>query len=194
MKFIEIKNRLSKYSVGIAGAGGLGSNCAAALVRCGIGHLIIADFDRIDASNLNRQFFFTDQIGQLKVEALKTNLLRINPDLKIDILAKKLQAQDLIREFGKVDVLVEAFDKADQKEMLIETALEEWPDRPLVIGIGLAGYGNCERLEIRNSENLYICGDRTEEVSLENPPIATRVGIVAHMQADKTIELLLTNK
>ena len=81
MKFEEIKSALIDKKVGIAGAGGLGSNCAAALVRCGLGKLVIADFDHIEESNLNRQFYFRDQLGKIKIEALRENLLRINPDL-----------------------------------------------------------------------------------------------------------------
>lgn len=191
MNFIEIQKRLSKYSVGIAGAGGLGSNCAVALVRCGIGRLVVADFDTIEPGNLNRQYYFRDQIGQFKVDALKENLLRINPDLKIDIIKKMLDRKSLISTFKNVHVLVEAFDHAEQKEMLVETALETWPDRPLVIGIGMAGFGKIEILKIHVSGNLYICGDGTEEIGPDNPPIAPRVGIVANMQADKTVEILL---
>ena len=73
-------NALGSACVGIAGAGGLGSNCAMHLVRSGIGKLVIADFDTVNESNLNRQFFFRDQVGRVKVEALRENLLRINPE------------------------------------------------------------------------------------------------------------------
>ena len=62
MTFQQIKEHLSHFSAGIAGCGGLGSNCAVALARCGIGKLVLADFDVIQESNLNRQYFFFDQI------------------------------------------------------------------------------------------------------------------------------------
>ena len=58
MTFPEIKEKLSGKTVGIAGCGGLGSNAAVALARVGIGKLIVADFDVIIESNLNRQYFF----------------------------------------------------------------------------------------------------------------------------------------
>ncbi len=58
MNFNQIKERLKNKTVGIAGCGGLGSNCAVALARVGVGKLIIADFDIIEESNLNRQYFF----------------------------------------------------------------------------------------------------------------------------------------
>jgi len=77
-------NKIRSVKIGIAGEGGLGSNCAMNLVRCGFDNFIIMDFDKIDASNLNRQFYFAEQIGMLKTEALKQNLKRINPDVKIE--------------------------------------------------------------------------------------------------------------
>ncbi|MCD6331948.1 MAG: sulfur carrier protein ThiS adenylyltransferase ThiF [Bacteroidales bacterium] len=191
MKFEEIKSVLSECSVGIAGAGGLGSNCAAALVRIGLGHLVIVDFDRIEESNLNRQYYFRDQIGQPKVVALKDNLLRINPFLDLTISQEVLIPGNIPDFFEDVDLLIEAFDKADQKAMLIETALAVWPDRPVISGSGLAGYGDFASLQIVRSGSLYICGDQTHETGDETPPIAPRVGIVSHMQANLALELLL---
>ena len=58
MKIFKIRDHLSRFRVGIAGAGGLGSNCAVSLARSGIGTLVISDFDVIEPGNLNRQYFF----------------------------------------------------------------------------------------------------------------------------------------
>ncbi|HPT10001.1 MAG TPA: ThiF family adenylyltransferase, partial [Bacteroidales bacterium] len=76
MTYEEIRGRLSRKRVGIAGCGGLGSNCAIALARVGMGTLVIVDFDRLSLSNLNRQYYFRDQVGMKKVEALADNILR----------------------------------------------------------------------------------------------------------------------
>ena len=70
----EIARKLKEASVGIAGAGGLGSNIAMALARAGVGHLLIVDFDKVEESNLNRQYYFRDQIGEFKVEAIRENI------------------------------------------------------------------------------------------------------------------------
>ena len=191
MKFPELKAILNNKTVGIAGAGGLGSNCAVALTRSGIGKLVIADFDIVEESNLNRQFYFHDQLGENKVDAIEENLLRINPDLNISTHFIKLTCNNIPDVFEHVDVLIEAFDLADQKEMLIETALEYWPERPLVVGSGMAGIGNINDLGIKKYGNLYVCGDETEEVGPNNPPLAPRVGIVAHMQADIVLSILI---
>ena len=191
MTFETIKTAMKNCIVGIAGAGGLGSNCAAALVRSGIGNLIIADFDTISESNLNRQFYFFDQIGEAKVVALKENLLKINPDVHIIAHNIKLNETNILEIFKNCNVVVEAFDIAEQKEMLIETILAFFPDKPLVAGLGMAGYGNTNSLKARKVDNLYICGDEHSEISENNPPLAPRVGIVASMQANVVLELLL---
>jgi sulfur carrier protein ThiS adenylyltransferase len=87
--------------IGIAGAGGLGSNVAVNLVRSGVDEIKIADFDVIEQSNLNRQFYFKDQIGQNKVNALFENLKRINPQIKLQIIQRKLERENLKEIFSQ---------------------------------------------------------------------------------------------
>jgi len=185
------KDILKTKCVGIAGCGGLGSNCAVALARVGIGKLIIADFDIIIESNLNRQYFFYDQIGQKKVLALKENINRINPTVIVEAHDIKLTPKDILSIYKDCDVIVEAFDLADQKQMIIETVLSEMPERPIVSGVGLAGWGDSNSIKIKQIGNLYICGDQKKEVSEFAPPLAPRVGIVANMEANVVMEILL---
>lgn len=187
----KIKSKLQDYTVGIAGCGGLGSNCAVALARTGIGKLIVADFDNIEESNLNRQYFFRDQIGKAKSLALKEIIHKINPEVSVEAHVVKLGPKNIPLLFREADVVIEAFDLKEMKLMLIETMLQEFPEKPLVIGTGLAGWGNNEILNSRKEGNLYICGDETYEVSEEHPPLAPRVGIVANMQANVVLEILL---
>jgi sulfur carrier protein ThiS adenylyltransferase len=194
MKFDQIKEILSAKKIGIAGCGGLGSNCAVALVRSGISNLVLADFDVVEASNLNRQFYFFDQLGQSKVYTLEENLELINPDVHVQSFDVKLNEKNIPEIFAGCDVIVEAFDRAEMKEMIIVTVLEEMPDTPLVVGSGMAGFGNNNSITSRQEGNLYICGDEKSEVSEDNPPLAPRVGIVAHMQANLVLEILLKDK
>jgi sulfur carrier protein ThiS adenylyltransferase len=194
MTFEEIKSKLKNYTIGIAGAGGLGSNCAVALARVGVGKLIISDFDIVNESNLNRQYFFRDQLGVKKVTALKENIERINPEIEIITNDIKLNEDNIVEIYKDCDVIVEAFDLAEMKKMLIETCLTELPEKPIVIGIGMAGFGDSNSIQFRQSENLYICGDEKSEVSGENPPLAPRVGMVANMQANTVLEILLSIK
>ncbi|MFP4023120.1 MAG: sulfur carrier protein ThiS adenylyltransferase ThiF [Thiohalospira sp.] len=191
MTFEEVKSTLKNYTVGIAGAGGLGSNCAVALARVGIGKLIIADFDVVNETNLNRQYFFIDQLGEKKVKALKNNIERINPDVQVNDNDIKLNENNIVSIFKDCDIIVEAFDLAKMKQMIIETCISELPEKPLIIGSGMAGWGKSNEIKFRQSENLYICGDEMSETADNNPPLAPRVGIVANMQANTVLEILL---
>ena len=187
------KDILKTKCVGIAGCGGLGSNCAVALARVGIGKLIIADFDVIIESNLNRQYFFYDQIGQKKVFALRENINRINLAVIVEAHDIKLKSKDILKIYKDCDVIVEAFDLADQKQMIIETVLAEMPEKSIVSGVGLAGWGDSNSIKVKQIGNLFICGDEKKEASEKMPPLAPRVGIVANMEANVVMEILLQN-
>jgi sulfur carrier protein ThiS adenylyltransferase len=191
MTFEQVKQVLKSKTVGIAGCGGLGSNCAIALARVGIGRLVLADFDLVEEQNLNRQFYFYDQIGMLKVAALKQNLFRTNPDVRVNTFDIRLCQSDIIEVFGKCDVIVEAFDKPEMKHMILETVHNFMPDTFLVMGIGMAGWGDNNIIRSRQSEKLIICGDEVNAIATECPPMAPRVGIVANMQANAVLEILL---
>jgi len=191
MTLSEIKDRLKGKTVGIAGCGGLGSNCAVALARVGVGTLVLADFDVITESNLNRQYFFLDQVGLLKTEALKTNIGRINPEVRVIVHNGMLTPDNIPAIFRDCDVIVEAFDLADQKQMLIETVLSVLQEKYLVLGLGMAGWGLSNELMVRASDKMYICGDGISEISSDHPPLAPRVGIVANQQANVVLEILL---
>jgi sulfur carrier protein ThiS adenylyltransferase len=187
----EYRSRLSKKSVGIAGAGGLGSNCAHALARAGLGRIVIADFDIVSEDNLDRQFYFRDQIGMPKVEALAENLRRIDPAILIEAHVAKLDPESVLRLFSDCDLVVEALDLAAAKAMIIETVLARLPRMPLVTASGLAGYGRSEEIRIARSGMLWIVGDLASEVGPDSPPMAPRVGIAASMQANIALEILL---
>jgi len=192
LNFNQIKTILSKKVVGIAGAGGLGSNCAASLVRSGLGKLIIADFDVVSQPNLNRQFYFHDQIGMNKTDALRDNLLRINPMCLLQIHNTRVTEENISLLFSVCDLVIEAFDDAEQKQMLIEYMLTNHPNIPLIAASGMAGCGNLEQISLIQSGNLIICGDGSSEVSYDNPPMAPKVGIVSNMQADVALQILLS--
>ncbi len=195
MRFSEVSKHLGKFRVGIAGAGGLGSNCAVALARCGVGTLILSDFDVIEEFNLNRQYFFRDQLGMMKTLALKENIERINPDINIITHQVRLNRSNITEIFTGCDVIVEAFDNAEMKEMLIETIQKEMPQIPIIVGSGMAGWGRTEDIKFRKIDNtLYVCGDESTEVSQELPPLAPRVGIVANMQANIVVDILMNTK
>lgn len=181
-------------TVGIAGAGGLGSTVAVSLARAGVGRLIIADFDRVEPSNLNRQQYFIRQIGRRKVDALRENLRGINPFSEYSVHAVRVTRANAGRIFADADILVEAFDKAAAKRMLINAWLALHPDRPIVAASGLAGYGKNRQLHSRRMGNLYVCGDEASESPKGVSPMAPRAGIVANLQANLVVELLVDRR
>jgi sulfur carrier protein ThiS adenylyltransferase len=183
---------LGGKTVGIAGAGGLGSNCAAALARAGVGRLVVADFDHVCEADLDRQFFFRDQVGKLKVEALADSIRRIDPRLAFEGLPLRLDAASVPRVFARCDALVEALDSAQAKRMLIEAVLSEMPELPLVAASGIAGFGRSGTIVARRSGRLVMVGDCESQVGPDSPPMAGRVGIASAMQADAVLEILLS--
>lgn len=186
--------RLKQFCIGIAGAGGLGSNAAVALARAGVKKLIIVDFDRVEESNLNRQYFFADQIGAPKVEALKENILRIYADVDLKTHFVKVTQDNFKELFGDCDLVIEAFDKAEEKIMLVEAMMQNFPEKPLIVGSGMAGWGKSGEIRMEQTGNIIICGDFVSEVDAAHPPMSPRVGMVANMQANEALRILLGEK
>lgn len=178
-----------EFRIGLAGAGGLGSNCAAHLVRAGVKKLVIADFDVVSESNLNRQFFFKDQVGEKKVTALAENLRRIADDLDLELHDVKLNEKSLLSLFADCDVIVECFDKAEAKAMFLRTLLPS--GKKLVSASGMAGVGNSNAMRVKAiGKNLALVGDGESGISETMPPLSPRVGIAAAMQANSVLALL----
>ena len=185
----EERAALESVRVGIAGAGGLGSNCAMHLVRSGVKHITIADFDVVNESNLNRQFFFRDQIGQKKVEAIKANLLRIEPDADIRAVDIRLDASSAREVFADCGIVVEAFDAVDAKVMLVSAFASS--GKKLVTASGLAGWGRSNAMRVRKMGSIVAIGDGETSVGDGAAPVSPRVGIAAAMEANAVVSLLL---
>ena len=175
--------KIQQVVIGIAGAGGLGSNCSVNLVRSGFTKFVIVDFDQVEYSNLNRQFYFYDQVGRPKVEALKENLLRINPNVELEIHQQRIEGDNIEELFQKCHMIVEAFDQASYKKLLVEHYINQ--NKLIVSASGIGGWDNSDQLKTHKvKDDLYIVGDLTSQVSKEVPPCAPRVAIAAAKQAD----------
>lgn len=189
----KLYEKLEESEVAIAGLGGLGSNIAVMLARTGVGHLHLVDFDAVDISNLNRQVYDIRHLGIPKTKALSDRLRELNPYITItvdNIMVTKQNAADI---FGRFDIVCEAFDKADQKAMLINTLLTECPSTTVVSGNGMAGFGDANDIKTRKvNSRLYICGDETTDIGDGIGLMSPRVSICAGHQANKVIELLLS--
>lgn len=185
-RFLRVQN----YRVGIAGAGGLGSNCALNLVRSGFKHLIVVDFDIVNASNLNRQFYWLGQVGEVKVKALEHNLRLINPELDFDGINKVITSENINEIFTDCDVLVEALDSAPAKKMFLNGCLEL--GKVVIAASGLAGFGNTDAVVVKKiTDKFFMVGDLCSEVNETNPPFAPKVNIVAAKQADLVLQYIM---
>lgn len=180
---------IQSKKIGIGGAGGLGSNCAMILVRSGFKNLEIIDQDVIDASNLNRQQYFTAEIGLPKVEMLKKRLLDINPDANILIHQTQWHEGNAEYFLKGCDFIVEAFDGTDFKYRFVQYYSPRYP--VIVSGVGMAGLRDKNPLTVKRMGNVYICGDRTTDSAQGHPPMAPRVTQCAAMMAEIILDLSL---
>jgi sulfur carrier protein ThiS adenylyltransferase len=181
--------KITSTKIGIAGCGGLGSNCAFNLVRAGFKKFVLVDFDKVDYSNLNRQFYFYNQVGKTKVEALEQNLKKISSSLQIKILKIKLNANNITKIFANCDIMVEAFDKPMLKQLIARKIIPT--GKLLVSASGLCGIGKSDNIKTRKLKpNFVLVGDLTS-CSSKVLPISPRVNIAAAKQADVIVEYVL---
>jgi len=182
---------IRKTVIGIAGAGGLGSNCATILVRSGFEKLVIADFDLVETSNLNRQAYTPQDIGKPKVMCLKESLLRINPQLSIHAHQVTLNDKNSAEIFGPCDVAVEAFDKPENKAWFVNLFLAS--EKLVVSASGVAGFGNSDRIVTRRvRDNFFLIGDSPSGVGRDLRPLSPCVSIAAAKQADAVLAWVLS--
>lgn len=187
----ELQRKLSAAKVAVCGLGGLGSNIAIALARAGVGKVHIIDFDRVDISNLNRQQYFPEQLGQLKADALYDTLKRIAPYCEIVREKVKLDEDNIPKLLADDDIIAEAFDKADQKAMLVNCVLEKMPEKYLVSGSGMAGISPSNMITTKRiMKRFYLCGDGVSDVDDGMGLVASRVFICAGHQAHAIIRII----
>lgn len=159
--------------------GGIGSRVAELLVRSGEKRLKLVDFDRVERSNLNRQFYFADQAGGLKTEMLKKNLQQIRPHSKIETVNQKIDRNNVCALFSDCTIIVEGFDRKESKKMLVEAFART--GKQVVSASGIAG--TClDSLGQRTIGNCTIVGDFSTDEA-ENELFPPKVLVVATMMA-----------
>lgn len=188
----EMQTKLRNARVAVAGLGGLGSNIAVMLARSGVGELLLVDFDTVDVTNLNRQMYLIPQLGKPKAEALPEILYQINPYLTYRSVCIKVTPDNVKELFSEYPIVCEAFDKPDQKAMLVRELLMQCPKTTVVSGNGMAGYADAN--EIRTCQvmkRLYVCGDQSTDVGNGIGLIAPRVTVCAAHEANKVLQLIM---
>ena len=186
-----ISKKLKKTRVCILGLGGLGSNVVVLLARAGIGYLKLVDFDIVEASNLNRQQYRISHINMKKVEALKSIIKEINPFVEVEILDIKVSKENIHSIVGDIEIVVEAFDRAETKAMILEELLTD-KNKIVVSASGMAGLGSANEIVTRKiKDNFYLVGDNYSDYEEYLGIMSTRVMICAAHQANMVLRLIL---
>lgn len=179
--------RLAAAHIGLAGAGGLGSNTAMMLARSGIGKLTIIDCDMVEPSNLNRQHFWPRHLGMAKVDALAELLHELDPDIVVDPVRLELDKDNIDQILPACPIWVEALDNAETKALFVSHALAA--GHLVAAASGMGGYGG-PSMRKRVMGRLTVVGDFCTDIASQ-PPLAPRVTQVAAMLADVVLELVL---
>ena len=187
----DVQAKFAAGAVAVCGLGGLGSNVAIHLARAGVGRLHLIDFDRVDISNLNRQQYFPEQLGTYKTEALLETLHRIAPYCEITAETVKLTEENIPKLLAEFPIICEAFDRADQKAMLVNCVLEHLPQAYLVSASGMAGIDTANTIQTRRiTSHFYLCGDGKSDVADGLGLISARVAVCAAHEAHMILRIL----
>lgn len=189
-------NKLKSSKVCIVGLGGIGSNLAVSLARSGIGNLYLIDFDIVEESNLNRQYYNIYHIGIKKTDAIKDVIESINPfvnvvceDIKVEPSNINNTIDKIIKDFNP-DYFCEALDDAATKAMLISEILENYSDKVIISSSGMAGINDANEIKtVKRMKNLYVCGDGYTDLDKYDGMMSPRVTICAGHQANILIVL-----
>ena len=188
----EMQEKLRSAKVAIAGLGGLGSNIAVMLARSGVGKLLLVDFDTVDVTNLNRQMYMIPHLGKPKAEALPELLYQINPYIDYESVCVRVNPDNVKDLFAEYPIVCEAFDRPDQKAMLVRELLTQCPGTTVVSGNGMAGYADTNEIKTcQMMQRLYVCGDRKTDVGNGLGLIAPRVAACAAHEANKVLQLIM---
>lgn len=187
----ESLQKLEKATAAICGLGGLGSNIAISLARAGVGRLILIDFDKVDISNLHRQQYKAGQVGMNKTDALRENLKEISPYIELITHNIRVSEENFMELLGEADVILEAFDNAEAKAMLVNGVLENLPDKYLIAASGMAGFGSANSIKTRRvSKRFYLCGDGVSDVADDIGLVSSRVMLCAAHEAHMAVRIL----
>jgi molybdopterin/thiamine biosynthesis adenylyltransferase len=192
---LEGQSRLRAAHALIVGAGGLGCPAALYLASSGIGRLTLADPDRVDLTNLQRQILYRgDAVGALKVEAARKTLGAVNPEVSVVALAERLEGDALERRVAEADVVLDCSDNFATRHAVNRACVRH--AKPLVSGAAIRFDGQVAVFDLRRDDApCYAClfpeGGETEELRCAVMGVlAPLTGTVGALQAAETIKLM----
>ena len=178
----------------LIGMGGLGSPSAMYLAASGVGHLIIADFDQVELSNLQRQIVHhTDDIGKDKVDSAKSKMVAINPNIKVTTI-KDLNENNLNSWISEVDVVLDGTDNFDTRFKVNKACVEA--KKPLVSAAVIRFEGQLSVFKGYEKHQpcyqcLYSVEGNSDENCVENGILAPVAGVMGSLQALQAIKVVL---
>jgi len=192
---IEGQERLLAATVLVVGAGGLGSPAALYLASAGIGRLLLADGDRVDATNLQRQILHREaSIGVLKAQSGRETLGALNPGTVVEAIAQRLDGAALEAAVARADVVLDCSDNFATRHAINRACVRH--RRPLVSGAAIRFDGQLVVFDPRESASpCYHClfphGPLVEEVGCAALGVfAPLTGIIGTMQAAEALKLV----
>ena len=192
---VEGQERLCAARALVIGAGGLGSPAALYLAAAGIGTLTLADADKVDLTNLQRQILHaTAAIGSLKVDSARETLARLNPETELEMIAARLEGDALERAVGRADVILDCCDNFKTRHEVNRACVKY--KKPLVSGAGIRFDGQITVFDLRRPDSpCYEClfpeNAETEETRCAVMGVfAPLTGIIGTMQAAEAIKLV----
>ena len=192
---VDGQQKLLAAKVLIIGAGGLGSPASIYLAAAGVGRLSIFDHDAVDLSNLQRQIsHFTDDIGTAKVISTRQTINRLNPDVEVRAIQKKLAGAELAEEVGKADVVLDCSDNFATRFAVNQACVTH--GTPLVSGAAIRFEGQVSVFTPGRADSpCYSClyrMDGDEQVNCAtNGVVAPVTGIIGAIQAMEAIKLII---
>ena len=192
---VEGQERLRKAHALVIGAGGLGCPAALYLTASGIGRLTIADADKVDLTNLQRQILYrTDSVGLPKVDAARATLAAANPDVELITLQKRLAGEDLRRRVAGADIVLDCSDNFSTRHAVNRACVEH--RKPLVSGAAIRFDAQLMVFDLRNpSAPCYSClfpeeGEVEEVQCSVMGVLAPMVGAIGALQAMEAVKLV----
>lgn len=192
----EGQEQLNQSKVFILGMGGLGSPAAMYLAAAGVGHLIIADDDTVELSNLQRQIIHrTEAVGQLKVDSAAQTLRALNPDVRVETIDYRLSPEQAAEIIQQVDVVLDCSDNYTTRQVLNQLCFLH--KKPLVTAAAIRWQGMISSFDFRKDYSpCYACMfDPEDNLGVDNCAtlgvIAPLLGVMGSMQALEAMKLLL---
>ena len=191
---IEAQERLLASTVLVVGAGGLGSPAALYLASAGVGRLLLADGDTVDATNLQRQILHRDdRIGMLKARSGRRSLLDMNPGIEVEAIDRRLEGDALLEAVRRADVVLDCCDNFATRHAINRACVHH--GKPLVSGAAIRFDGQISVYDLRHAEApCYHClfpesGEADEVRCAVLGVFAPLTGIIGAMQAAEALKL-----